>query len=129
MAAERATLTFWGTSLGAAATFAALVGVLFPFGRLGLVTAADRERAWLLTVFCAGVLLAMFGLSTWIGGARLLTIRDVVEAGGVKEAAERRRQAHRPAADGLPYTRNAAAWAVATGGFLVAIYFALWRAL
>ncbi len=129
MAADRATLTFWGTSLGAATTFAALVPLVFPFTRLGLLTEADRDRAWLLTVFCAGVLLALFGLSTWIGGARLLSIRDVTEAGGVKEAIERRRLVNRTPDGGLPYTRNAAAWAVATGAFLVAIYFALWQVL
>ena len=119
-------LVFWGSAVLAAAAFAALVPLLFPFRALGLVTEADRERVWLLTVFCAGVLAVLFGASGAMGTLSYLAWRDVDEAGSVREALRKRAQAKREPG---PYTRNFAVWTVATGCFLIGIYFALWLAL
>lgn len=118
-------LTFWGSSLGVAMAFAGLVPVLFPFHRLGLVTDADRDRVWLLVVFTAGVMAILFGAAAWVGGPRMLTLRDVVESGGIARAREQREKADRARAE-RPRYGNPASWAVATGGFLIAIYFVLW---
>ena len=123
----RPAAVFWGSAALAAGAFAALAPHLLPFGALGIVTAADRERAWLLTVFCAGVMALLFGGSGALGAFNFLTFRDVAEAGSVLKAKEERRKAGK--AEAIPYTRNFALWVVATGAFLVAIYFALWLAL
>lgn len=117
-------LTFWASALGVAMGFAGLVPVLFPFTRLGLVTEADRDRVWLLVVFTAGVMAILFGIAAWVGGPRMVTLRDVVEGGGIAEARARREKADRARAD-RPRYGNPATWTVATGAFLVGIYFAL----
>lgn len=117
---------FWGSAAGAAIVFAALVPLLFPFRALGLDPAADRARIWLLTVFCAGVMAVLFGASgAW--GARLLGVRDVVEAKSARDAIERHRESVR-AARGRG-VRNAGTWTIAAGGSLLAIYFVLLAAL
>jgi len=128
MELRRGAAVFWGSAALAAAAFAALAPHLLPFGMLGLEQAADRERAWLLTVFCAGIMALLFGASGALGVAGLLSFRDVAEAGSVLKAKEEKQKA-RAAAGTIPYTRNFALWLVATGAFLVAAYFALWLAL
>ena len=122
----RPELRFWGSAVLAAAVFAALVPLLFPFGALGLD--ADRTRVWLLTVFCAGVILVLFGLSGVLGAARFLGLRDVLEAKSATIAIERQRQS-REAAAAAPRWRNAGGWTVAAGASLIAIYFVLWMVL
>jgi len=122
----RSSLRFWGSAVLAAAAFAALVPLLFPFGALGLDRAADRTRIWLLTVFCAGVMLVLFGLSGWLG-SRFLGVRDVVEAKSATIAIERQRQSREGRA-GYGW-RNAGGWTVAMGASLVIIYFVLWMVL
>ena len=124
---NRAALRFWGSAAGVSIAFAALVPALFPFRALGLDPAADRERIWLLTVFTAGVMLGLFGLSGWIGGRRAVGMRDIVEAGGARQAMERAARGDDPPAAG--YTSNAAAWCIVTGVLLLVIYFALYAAL
>lgn len=124
---NRRALRFWGSAAGAAIVFAALVPVLMPYRAMGLDPAAERDRVWLLTVFCTGVMLVLFGLGAWIGGKRSVSLRDVADAGGVSQALERARAA-RPA-DDARYTENAAAWCVVTGALLLTAYFALYAAL
>jgi hypothetical protein len=102
------------------------VPVLFPFRAMGLDPAADRDRIWLLSVFCAGIMAVLFGASGTLGG-RFLGIRDVYFAGSVKQAADR----HREAGEALK-TRgwmNAGVWTIAFGLSLIAIYFGLSMAL
>ena len=118
-------LTFWGSALGVAMAFAGLVPVLFPFARLGLVTDADRDRVWLLVVFTAGVMAILFGAAAWVGGPRMVTLRDVLEGGGIAQARAQREKAERARGD-RPRYGNPATWVVATGGFLLTIYFLLW---
>jgi len=103
----RPALRFWGSAVLAAAGFAALVPLLFPFRALGLDPAADRPRIWLLTVFCAGVMALLLGVSGMIGG-HFLGLRDVLEAKSATIAIER----HRQAREGLAGRgwRNAGGW-------------------
>jgi len=123
---RRSGVTFWGSAVLAAAAVAALVPLLFPFRALGLDPAAERTRMWLLTVFCAGVLLVLLGLSGWLG-TRFLGVRDVVDARSATLAIERQRQSRENrAGDGW---RNAGAWTVAMGATLLLVYFVLWMVL
>lgn len=123
---NRSALRFWGSAAGVSIAFAALVPVLFPFRALGLEPALDRDRIWLLTVFCTGVMLLLFGLGAWIGGRRSIGLRDVLEAGGVRQAINR--AGERDVGD-APYTRNAAVWCSVTGALMLMIYFVLYAAL
>jgi hypothetical protein len=77
-------------------------------------------------VFCAGVMLVLFGLSGWLG-SRFLGVRDVVEAKSATLAIERQRQSR--ANRGAGRWRNAGGWTVAAGGSLIVIYFVLWMVL
>lgn len=125
---NRPALRFWGSAAAASIAFAALVPVLFPFRLFDLDRSVDRDRIWLLTVFCTGVLLVLFGASAWLGGRRAVGMRDVVDAGGAQKALERARAGRGD--DGEEgYTRNAAAWCVATGTLLLVAYSALFAAL
>ena len=117
-------LNFWGSAAGVAMAFSSLVPFLFPFARLGAVTAADRDRIWLLVVFTAGIMAILFGAAAWVAGPKMLTLRDVVESGGVAEARAVREKADRARA-AAPRYGNPATWLIATGGFLVGIYFVL----
>jgi hypothetical protein len=117
------TLRFWGSAAAAAAVFAALLPLLFPFGALGLSRAADGHRVWLLCVFCAGVLALLLGGWALLAG-RMVGVREVMEAGGAAQALERRRAAGVGAG-----WRNAGVWTLAAGGWLLLIYFVLWRVL
>lgn len=117
----RPALRFWGSAVLAAAVFAALVPVLFPFRALGLDPSSDRPRIWMLTVFCAGVMALLFGVSGMIGG-RFLGLRDVLEAKSATIAIERHRQTREGLGRGW---RNAGGWTVAAGASLIAIYFGL----
>jgi hypothetical protein len=118
----RRTLLFWASAPGAALAFAALVPLLFPFRALGLDPAADRPRIWLLTVFCAGVMALLFGISGMLGG-RFLGLRDVLEHRSATIAIERERTAR----DGSRARgrMNPGVWTVTAGATLIAIYFVL----
>lgn len=120
------TAAFWGSAAGVAILFALLVPVLFPFRALGLSPAEDRTRIWLLTVFCAGVMALLFGVSGALGG-RFLGIRDVYFAGSARQALER----HKQAGEALRSRgwMNAGVWTIAFGASLIAIYFVLSVAL
>lgn len=116
-------LGFWAWAVGVAAAIAAAAALLLPYEAIGLRTAAERERAWLLTVWTAGVMAVLFGLTARIG-ARGVGLRDVADAGSVRGALEARRRAERTGSGpGLDL------WIVATGGILVGIYFAGWLVL
>ncbi|MFL5385123.1 MAG: hypothetical protein ACJ8GN_21590 [Longimicrobiaceae bacterium] len=123
---RREDLRFWGSAVLAAAVFAALVPVLFPFGALGPVLPAERTRIWLLTVFCTGVMALLLGLSAVIG-SRLVGLRDVLDAKSAAIAIERHRESRR-SMTGRGW-RNAGGWTVAAGASLIAIYFILWMVL
>lgn len=120
-------LRFWGSAALVSTAYAALVPLLFPFALVGLDPAAERDTVWLLCVFCTGVMFVLFGLSSLGGGLRGVGLREVIEAGGVRQALERERPEKR--GDEAVYTRNFAWWCVATGALMVAIYFALFAAL
>jgi uncharacterized membrane protein (DUF373 family) len=113
---------FWGSAAAVSIGFAALVPLL--------ISAADpledHRFVWLLTVFTAGVMLALFGLAALIGGRRSVGLRDVIEARGVVNALRRVEQDR---TESPAYTANAAVWCIVTGALLVVIYFALWMAL
>jgi len=111
-----------------AALFALLSALLLPFEPLGIRTAAERERAWLLTLWCAGVLAVLFGLATRLGAFGGIGAREVVDAGSVPAAAERQRQSRRVWGGGA-FHQSFAWWTVAVGALLIAIYFAGWLAL
>jgi hypothetical protein len=115
-------LRFWGSAAGASIGFAALAPLLIAAAN----PVEDHRFVWLLTVFTAGVMLALFGLAALIGGRRSVGLRDVVEARGVVNAL-RRVEADR--SETPPYTSNAAVWCIVTGGLLLVAYFALWMAL
>jgi hypothetical protein len=123
---NQAAMRFWGSAAAVSIAFSALVPLLFPFRAIGLDPAVDRERIWLLVVFTAAVMLVLFGLSAWLGGRRLVGMRDVIDAGGAQQALRRVAERGEPSAG---YTRNAAAWCIVTGGLLLVIYFALYAAL
>jgi hypothetical protein len=121
---RREDVRFWGSAVLAAAVFAALVPLLFPFHALGLEP--ERTRIWLLTVFCFGVMLLLFGLSGVVGSG-FVGLRDVLDAKSATIAIERQRES-RKAVAGRAW-RNAGGWTVAAGASLIAIYFILWTVL
>lgn len=116
-------LRFWGSAAAASIGFAALVPLLIAVAN----PAEDRHFVWLLTVFTAGVMLALFGVAALIGGRRSVGLRDVIEAKGVVNALRRVGQEDR--GESPPYTSNAAVWCIVTGALLIVVYFALWTAL
>ena len=122
----RRAAAFWGSAVGVAAAFALLVPVLFPFRALGLDPAADRDRIWLLAVFCAGVMALLFGASGAVGG-RFVGIRDVYFAGSARQALDQHREAG--AAVRERGWMNAGVWTITVGLGLVVIYFILSLAL
>lgn len=120
-------LRFWGSAALVSIGYAAAVPLLFPFGLIGLDRATERDGVWLLVVFCTGVLLLLFGLSSLGPGFRGMGLREVIEAGGARQALEREQS--RKKIDGTPYTGNFAWWCVAAGALLLVIYFALFATL
>lgn len=117
-------LRFWGSALAVALLFALLSAALLPYSRLGLDTEALRWRAWLLTVWTAGVLSVLFGLSGLLGYRLPPGVREVLDAGSLRAVFEARRRAAQAGERG-----NFAVWLIATGGMLVAIYFAAFTVL
>lgn len=116
-------LRFWGWAFGVAAAVALAAALLLPYEAIGLRTEAERERAWLLTVWTAGVLAVLFGATARMG-MRGVGFRDVMDAGSVRGAVEARRGIERADA-GWGFDL----WLVATGGILLGIYFAGWLVL
>jgi hypothetical protein len=114
-------LRFWGSAAAASIGFAALVPI-----PIALSPADDRHHVWLLTVFTAGVMMALFGLAALISGRRSVGFRDIMDAGSVGDAL---RRAGQNRAESPAYTANAAVWCIVTGALLIVVYFALWMAL
>src|SRR5688572_6976453 len=83
---------FWGSALGVALAVAGLSALALPYEWIGLETTADRTRAWLLTVWTAGMMAICFGVAGLLSGITPIGIRDVVEAGSVSSAVETRRE-------------------------------------
>jgi predicted membrane metal-binding protein len=119
----RARLRFWGFALGLALLFAAATALLFPYEALRLTSPPDRARAWLLTLWTAGVLAILFGVAGLLTFASPLGFREVHDAGSITEAREARRRA-RLAERG--FHDNFAWWLVCTGLILIALYFVAW---
>lgn len=115
-------LRFWGSAAAVSIGFAALVPLLIAAAN----PVEDHDFVWLLTVFTAGVMMALFGLAALIGGRRSVGLRDVIDAKGVANALRRVGQ---DGAENSPYTSNAAVWCIVTGALLIVVYFALWMAL
>ena len=118
-------LRFWATAVGAALVVTLVTALFLPYEALGLTAPGDRGRAWLLCLWTGGVMSILFGLSGLAGLIAPLGVREVHEAGGVKEAIEARRRQKRI---GEGYHRNFAWWLVATGVMLIVAYFVVWAA-
>jgi hypothetical protein len=125
---RRAAVVFWGSAVGVAVALAALAAVLLPYEALRLYTAAERERAWLITVWTAGVLAVLFGLTGLLGWRTGVGFRDIREAGSVRAAIERQREAMR-ARQEEPFHSRFDWWLISTGALLIGIYFLGWLAL
>lgn len=115
---------FWGTSALAAVVLAVLLQWAFPYGALGLVTPEDRERVYLLLLWTSGVLAICFGMAGIFGTS--LGFREVAEAGSLQAAVEAKRESLKKASGSF---YNFAGWIVATGLFLIGIYFIVWQSL
>lgn len=110
-------LRFWTTSAAVAAAVASAAALLLP-RELG-------TRAWLLTVWTAGVMCILFGAAALIGAG--VGVREVVEAGSTPEAIEAEQRTRN--AGQASFHGDIGWWVVATGGVLVAIYFVGWLIL
>jgi hypothetical protein len=119
---------FWGLAVGAAALFALLSALLLPFDVLGIHTAAERQRAWLLTLWTAGVLAILFGAAALLGAFGGIGAREVIAAGSVHEAVDREQKARRRWG-GASFHTSFAWWTITTGALLIVIYFVAWIAL
>lgn len=123
----RGTMVFWGSALAVAVSFAALAAAFLPYETLRLHSAAERERAWLLTVWTGGMMAVLFGLSARLGAFSGIGFRDVVESGSVREATNRHRERLKGPAD--PLLGGFDGWLMIVGALLIGIYFAGWLAL
>ena len=110
-------MRFWATSAAVAAGIASAAALLLP-SELG-------TRAWLLTVWTAGVMCILFGAAALIGAG--VGVREVVEAGSTPDAVEAERRVRNAGA--ADFYGDVGWWVVATGGVLVAIYFVGWLIL
>lgn len=122
---SREVLVFWGSALACAAGVSFLVPALFPYESLGLHTAAERERAWLLTLWVGGVLAILLGMTSVLGGLGGIGIREVVESGSVDRALETRKRTTRRWGEDS-FHRSFDWWLVCTGLLLVGAYFVAW---
>jgi hypothetical protein len=124
-----AALKFWGAALAVALLFALAAALFLPYRSLGLLTEADRWRAWLLTLWTGGVLCILFGITTLLGYGRSIGFRDVAEAGSVPDAIEAQKKVRKTAADLADFHGNFAWWIVSTGVLIILVYFAGWSIL
>lgn len=117
---------FWASALATAAVVAALLAWLFPYGPLGIEDEVERQRAWLLTLWTAGMLAICFGAAGLLNAFSGVGFRDVSEAGSLEAAVQARRETIEQSRSGF---YNFAGWTVSTGAALVLIYFAAWLSL
>jgi hypothetical protein len=115
--------TFWLGAAAVAIVTAAALAVIFPYGALGIESAAERRQAWHLTLWTSGVLAICFGSAGLLNSFSAIGIRDVVEYGSVIDAVEAKRSS-RDSNESNFY--NFAGWLVTTGFMLVGIYFMAW---
>lgn len=113
---------FWLSALSAALVFAALAAWLFPYEALRLESDSDRHRAWLLTLWTAGVMCICFGATALLSTVIPIGFREVAEAGSVSAAHEARR---RDAGRERPFY-NFGGWLLTTGVVLLVIYASGW---
>ena len=118
---------FWASAVAVALLFALAAALLLPYEALQLRTGVERWRAWLLSLWTAGVMAVLFGFTGLVGFLTPVGIREVVEAGSVTKALAERRSSRR--ADDPGFHGNFAWWLVATGGLLIGIYFVSWGIL
>jgi hypothetical protein len=124
---NRNLLVYWGSALAVAIAFAAAAAAFLPYEALRLHTAAERERAWLLTLWSGGVIAILFGLSARLGAFTGIGFREVMEARSYRQAVEMHRARLKPSETDFAGTFDS--WLMATGAMLVAIYFVSWLAL
>jgi len=122
---SRSRLRFWGSAVAVALIFAALTAAFFPYESLRLRTPAERERAWLLTLWTAGVVSILFGLSARLGAFGGIGMREVVEAGSIQEASRRHRERLKAGQED-EFASTFDAWLIVTGLILIGVYFAAW---
>src|SRR5690606_10308160 len=77
---------FWTAAVLLPLAFALATYWLFPYGSLGLEGVEDRHRAWLLTLWTAGVMAICFGGAGILSSITPLGFRDVAEAGSLLAA-------------------------------------------
>lgn len=114
---------FWLSAAAVAVVTAAALAVIFPYGALGIESAADRRQAWHLTLWTSGILAICFGSAGLLNAFSAIGIRDVAEHGSVIDAVEARRSSRESAESNF---FNFAGWLVTTGFMLVTIYFMAW---
>ena len=111
-----------------AAVFAILAALLLPFDALGIRTLADRQRAWLLTLWTGGALGILFGASALLGAFGGIGVREVFEAGSFQQATKLYREGR--ARSGVStFHRSFGWWLVMVGALLLALYFVSWAVL
>jgi predicted membrane metal-binding protein len=120
---NRSVVRFWATALGLALVFTAAAAVLLPYKALRLTEEPERLRAWLLTLWTAGVLAILFGLAGLLTFATPIGFREIHDAGSVSEAQEARRRARMVT---HPFHDNFAWWLVCVGLILIGFYFVAW---
>jgi hypothetical protein len=125
---SRQILVFWVSAVVVALAITVLIPALFPFGAIGLHTADERERAWLLTLWVGGVFAVLLGLTSILGGLGGIGIREVAESGSVDEAVRTRRRTTRRWGED-EFHRSFDWWLVCTGLLLVISYFVVWLAV
>ncbi len=115
---------FWLSTVLVAVAFGGLVAVAFPYGALDLESAAQRERAWLLTVWTAGVMAICFGVAGLVSAVSPIGVREIAESRSVLDAINAQRDIRRQR-ESEPFY-NFAGWTTMTGVFLLVVYFAGW---
>lgn len=115
-------LRFWASAVAVALAVAVFCALLLPFSAIGLETRAERQRAWLLTLWTCGVMAALFGASALLGAFSGLGLREVLDAGSVKGARDARNRAMDGTKPGFHHSFGW--WLVSVGLLLIATYFA-----
>ena len=123
----RQAVVFWGAAIAVALLVAVLSALLLPYGTIGLDSLEERQRAWLLTLWTAGVMSVLLGVSSLLGAFSGLGLRDALEAGSLQRAQAARRESL--SGEERAFHRSFGWWLVCEGGLLVATYFAAWVAL
>lgn len=119
---NRPALRFWASAVAVALAVAIFSALLLPFDAIGLVTRAERQRAWLLTLWTGGVMAVLFGASALLGAFHGLGLREVLEAGSLQRARDARTQAMARARPG--FHSSFGWWLVSVGALLILGYFA-----